>query len=106
MSRDDLRGWELLCDQQPNEEALSAMQKMRGFYRTRTYRSGDLLEVEVYPVIPPKVEYSLTVTGRSLMPILVAMRDWGADFLRSKNQEPCCFMMNSDPLEHCCCEKD
>ncbi len=55
MSRDDLRGWELLCDQQPNEEALTAMQKMRGFYRTRTYRSGDLLEVEVYPVIPRRI---------------------------------------------------
>lgn len=55
MSREDLRGWELLCDQQPNEEMLSAMQKMRGFYRTRTYRSGDLLEVEVYPVIPRRM---------------------------------------------------
>ena len=61
-----------------------------------------LIHREVYPVIPPKVEYSLTETGRSLMPILVAMRDWGADYLRSKNQEPCCFMMDSDP--GCCCE--
>ena len=56
-----------------------------------------LIHREVYPVIPPKVEYSLTETGRSLLPILVAMRDWGADYLRSKNQEPCCFMMDSDP---------
>lgn len=61
-----------------------------------------LIHREVYPVIPPKVEYSLTETGRSLMPILVAMRDWGADYLRSKDQEPCCFMMDSDP--GCCCE--
>lgn len=50
--RDYVRGWELLCDQMPNEEALTAMEKMRGFYRTRTIRSGGLLEVEVYPVIP------------------------------------------------------
>ena len=68
----------------------------------RELEAQDLIHREVYPVIPPKVEYSLTETGKSLMPILVAMRDWGADYLRSKNQEPCCFMMDSDPIG--CCE--
>ena len=58
----------------------------------------DLVHREVYPVIPPKVEYSLTATGKSLMPILVAMRDWGAEYLRSKDVEPCCFMMGTDPI--------
>lgn len=58
----------------------------------------NLIHREVYPVIPPKVEYSLTETGRSLMPILMAMRDWGATYLRGKNQEPCCFMMGTDPI--------
>ena len=59
----------------------------------------NLIHREVFPVIPPKVEYSLTETGRSLMPILMAMRDWGAFYLRSKNEEPCCFMMNNDPIQ-------
>lgn len=57
-----------------------------------------LVKRKVYPVIPPKVEYSLTELGKSLLPILVAMRDWGADCLRSQNKESNCFMMNSDPL--------
>jgi DNA-binding HxlR family transcriptional regulator len=61
-----------------------------------------LIHREVYPVIPPKVEYSLTETGRSLLPILVAMRNWGADYLRRNNREPCCFMMESEPAESCC----
>ena len=52
-----------------------------------------LIRREVYPVIPPKVEYSLTQLGQSLMPVLAAMRDWGADYLRSKNMESSCFMM-------------
>ncbi len=44
-----------------------------------------LIHREVYPVIPPKVEYSLTQTGRSMLPILTAMRDWGAEYLRQKH---------------------
>ena len=68
----------------------------------RELEADDLVHREVYPVIPPKVEYSLTATGRSLLPILVAMRDWGAAYLRGKNQEPCCFMMDSDPAPSCC----
>ena len=70
----------------------------------RELESQKLVSRKVYPIIPPRVEYTLTELGRSLLPILVAMRDWGADYLRSKNQEPCCFMMDSDPVGKCCCE--
>jgi len=72
----------------------------------RELENHRLIHREVYPVIPPKVEYSLTDTGKSLLPILVAMRDWGADYLRSKDLEPCCFMMDSDPVENCCCREN
>lgn len=71
----------------------------------RELESQSLVHREVFPVIPPKVEYSLTETGKSLMPILVAMRDWGANYLRGKNQEPCCFMMDTDPVSQCNCER-
>ena len=64
----------------------------------RELEAQQLIHREVFPVIPPKVEYSLTEQGRSLLPILVAMRDWGANYLRSKNMESCCFMMGQDPI--------
>ncbi len=45
---------------------------------------------EVYPVVPPKVEYSLTEHGTKLLPILDAMYDWGKDYIENvleKNTE-------------------
>lgn len=36
-----------------------------------------LVHREEYPQIPPKVEYSLTERGKSLIPILDAMCEWG-----------------------------
>ena len=64
----------------------------------RELEAHDLIHREVFPIIPPKVEYSLTELGRSLLPILVAMRDWGAGYLKSKNLDANCFMMGQDPL--------
>ena len=66
----------------------------------RELEAQNLVHREVFPIIPPKVEYSLTDLGRSLMPILAAMRDWGADYLKTKNLETCCFMMSKQPLPH------
>lgn len=37
-----------------------------------------------YPQVPPKVEYSLTPKGESLIPIVTAMCDWGKEHSRSK----------------------
>ena len=36
-----------------------------------------LVHRKEYPQIPPKVEYSLTSRGRSLIPILDALCEWG-----------------------------
>ena len=66
----------------------------------RELEAQHLINREVFPVIPPKVEYSLTETGKSLLPILVAMRDWGAKYMRSQDQTPSCYMMTTDPLSH------
>lgn len=38
-----------------------------------------LVHREEYPQIPPKVEYSLTERGKSLIPILDAMCEWGSE---------------------------
>lgn len=61
----------------------------------RELESNALIHREVFPVIPPRVEYSLTELGKSLMPVLISMRDWGASYLRTNDMESCCFMMES-----------
>jgi DNA-binding HxlR family transcriptional regulator len=42
-----------------------------------------IIHREVYPVVPPKVEYSLTERGESLMPILDAMYEWGKNYMET-----------------------
>lgn len=61
--------------------------EMKRYIRGISYKtlSATLKELEQdqlvlrkeYPQIPPKVEYSLTKRGQSLMPILDSLCDWG-----------------------------
>jgi DNA-binding HxlR family transcriptional regulator len=43
----------------------------------RELEADDIIDRKVYPVVPPKVEYSLTDYGSTLIPILDAMVAWG-----------------------------
>lgn len=37
----------------------------------------ELVTKIIYPVVPPKVEYSLTDFGKSLIPVIGALGNWG-----------------------------
>lgn len=58
----------------------------------REMEDDGLIIRTVYPVVPPKVEYSLTERGRSLSPILGAMYDWGAELMQKEGIQPECSM--------------
>ena len=46
---------------------------------------------EVIPEKPPKTVYSLTAFGESIIPVLDAMCQWGANYLDGLDvQQPCC----------------
>lgn len=51
----------------------------------RELEENGLVHREVYPVVPPKVEYSLTPLGQQLSPVLAALKNWGEQYL-SKRQ--------------------
>lgn len=48
----------------------------------RELEDDGLVHREIYPQVPPKVEYSLTPMGMSLRPILLALKEWGDAHLR------------------------
>ena len=58
----------------------------------RELEEDNLITRTVYPVVPPKVEYSLTDSGRSIRPILSAMYEWGAAYLEENGLEINCSM--------------
>lgn len=49
----------------------------------RSMEECGLILRKVYAEVPPRVEYSLTDTGRSLEPILEAMVAWGTNYKNS-----------------------
>lgn len=49
----------------------------------RELEEDQIVHREVYPVVPPKVEYSLTEQGETLMPILDSMYNWGKNYMEN-----------------------
>ena len=47
----------------------------------RELESDGLIVRKVFPVVPPHVEYSLSEKGKTLKPILLALRDWGERYV-------------------------
>lgn len=58
----------------------------------RELEKDGLINRVVYPVVPPKTEYSLTDFGRSLTPILDELCNWGKNYMENneakKYKEP------------------
>ena len=51
----------------------------------RELEKDKIVARKVYAEVPPRVEYSLTDYGHTLEPIMIAMRDWGAEHMHVKN---------------------
>ncbi|GGC94516.1 winged helix-turn-helix transcriptional regulator [Chelatococcus reniformis] len=48
-------------------------------HQLRELEADGLIVRRVYAQVPPKVEYSLSDRGRTLEPVLVALKQWGDD---------------------------
>ena len=52
----------------------------------RDLEESGLVARKVYPVVPPKVEYSLTDIGWSIKPLLEQMCEWGLEYRKSRGE--------------------
>ena len=46
----------------------------------RELERDEIISRKVYPEIPPKVEYSLTLLGQSIVPVIDLLSDWGEEY--------------------------
>ena len=46
----------------------------------RALESDGLIEREVFAEVPPRVEYTLSELGKTLKPVLDALREWGTEY--------------------------
>lgn len=69
--RKETRRFNELQKMLPNTTQKMLIQKLREL------EQDDIIQRTVYPVVPPKVEYSLTEYGKTLVPILKLLYGWG-----------------------------
>jgi len=46
----------------------------------RELESDELIVRKVFPEVPPKVEYSLTLLGKSVIPVIDLLSEWGDEY--------------------------
>ncbi|MFT4198289.1 MAG: helix-turn-helix domain-containing protein [Pseudoxanthomonas sp.] len=54
----------------------------------RQLEQDGIVHRQIFAEVPPRVEYSLTEFGRTLAPVLKAMKKWGDGFIARKRDIP------------------
>jgi DNA-binding HxlR family transcriptional regulator len=55
----------------------------------RDLEGHGIISRKVFAEVPPRVEYSLTERGRTLLPIIEAMLEWGGKYLPEEGDSRC-----------------
>lgn len=76
-------------------EALPGISTKTLTARLRELESHGLVKRQVFPEVPPRVEYSLTTKGMEIQPVMMSLKQLGEQWLE---QEPCDCPMESDVL--------
>ncbi|MDR1143866.1 MAG: helix-turn-helix transcriptional regulator [Spirochaetaceae bacterium] len=54
----------------------------------RSLEEDGIVKRTVYAEVPPRVEYSLTELGKTLLPVIHVMEEWGKTYLAAIGLEP------------------
>jgi len=80
--------WHLQFGTKRYNEIRKELGKITQKMLTQTLRSLEedkLITRKVYPVVPPKVEYTITKRGAKLIPIFAQLIDWGSEVAQQEN---------------------
>lgn len=75
--------WSLKDDSKRYGELRRSLSKVTHKMLTQQLRELEEAEIitrKVYPEVPPKVEYSLTLLGKSVIPVIDLLSDWGDEY--------------------------
>jgi DNA-binding HxlR family transcriptional regulator len=53
----------------------------------RELEAAGLIVRTIYAEVPPRVEYTLSAEGESLRPVILALREWGRNYLARTSRE-------------------
>ena len=53
-------------------------------------KADGIIQRKLYPVVPPKTEYSLTERGKRLIPSIIELNKWGLTYLKEMDI-PCAY---------------
>jgi DNA-binding HxlR family transcriptional regulator len=70
------------------ERSLAGISPRTLSLRLRSLEEEGILDRRVYGEVPPRVDYRLTAKGRDLVPLVQAMREYGARWLGPDCEEP------------------
>ena len=75
--------WRLKDDSKRYGELRRSLPKVTHKMLTQQLRELEQAEIitrKVFPEIPPKVEYSLTLLGKSVIPVIDLLREWSEEY--------------------------
>lgn len=75
--------WRLKEESKRYGELRRSLPKVTHKMLTKQLRELEQVEIitrKVFPEIPPKVEYSLTLLGKSVIPVIDLLNEWGEEY--------------------------
>lgn len=69
------------------QRAIPGITKQMLTQQLRELEQDGLIDRTVFAVVPPRVDYSMTEKGRSILTVVAAMRDWGQADLQMQSDE-------------------
>ena len=79
------------------QHSLSGISNKMFTQSVRELEAEGIVKREIFPVIPPKVEYSLTDKGQTLVPIMENLAKWGVSICDKKaSAKTGCTKKNSE----------